>query len=196
MSATATEPPPPSGRLIALFLDAMRAERGAAENTILAYARDLAAYAHHVEAAGGTLIEAGRDAIESWLSALEEEGRAPATRARALSSARQLHRFLYDDGWREDDHGARIAGPRKSRPLPKTLSVTEVDALLDAAGKAGPRARCLMELLYATGMRVSEMVSLPVAAARGDPKMILVKGKGGKERLTPLSAPARAALDD
>lgn len=185
-----------SRRLIALFLEAMRAERGAAENTIRAYARDLSAYAAHVEAAGATLIDAGRDAIETWLAALEAEGRAPATRARALSSARQLHRFLYDDGWRGDDPGARIAGPRKRRPLPKTLSVAEVEALLEAARAAGPRARCLMELLYATGMRVSELVALPAAAAQGDPRMILVKGKGGKERLTPLSPPARDALRD
>ncbi|QIE57238.1 site-specific tyrosine recombinase XerD [Pikeienuella piscinae] len=192
--APAPETPPRAERLIALFLDSMRAERGAADNTVSAYARDLSAYAAHVEAAGGTLLDAGRDALESWLAALEAEGRAPATRARRLSAARQLHRFLYDDGWREDDPAARMTGPRKRRPLPKTLSMAEVEALIEAAREDGLRSCCLMELLYATGMRVSELVSLPVAAARGDPRMILVKGKGGKERLTPLSAPARDAL--
>ncbi|WP_340107932.1 site-specific tyrosine recombinase XerD [Pikeienuella sp. HZG-20] len=193
---TGAETPVPSHRLIALFLDAMRAERGAADNTISAYARDLSAYAAHVEAAGDTLLTAGRGALETWLAALEAEGRAPATRARRLSAARQLHRFLYEDGWRGDDPAARISGPRKGRPLPKTLSVAEVEALLNAARERGVRLNCLMETLYATGMRVSELVSLPAAAARGDPRMLLVKGKGGKERLVPLSNPARAALSE
>lgn len=174
----------------------MRAERGAAENTVSAYARDLTAYAAHVSGMGETLLKAGRGAIEDWLAAEEAEGRSAATRARRLSSTRQLHRFLYEDGWRGDDPSARISGPRKSRPLPKSVSVAEVEALLGAARDAGERSACLFEMLYATGMRVSELVSLPLAAAQGDPRMVLVKGKGGKERMVPLSPPARLALGD
>lgn len=186
--------PPPDGRLIRLFLDAMRAERGAAANTVSAYARDLALYADHVSARGRGLTTAGRAEVESWLADAAAEGLAPATRARRLSAARQLHRFLYQDGWRADDPAARIAGPKAARALPKTLSVAEAEAMIGRAEEAGPRAACLMELLYATGMRVSELVSLPAAAARGDPRMLLVRGKGGKERMVPLSAPAREAL--
>lgn len=183
----------PSRRLIALFLEAMRADRGAAENTIAAYARDLTAYADFVERSGARLQTAGRDAVEGFLSALEAEGRAASTRARALASVRQLHGFLYEDGWRKDNPAARISGPRKPRALPKTVSVEEVEALLNASRERGARITCLMEMLYATGMRVTELVSLPVASVRGDPRMVLVKGKGGKERMTPLS-PAREAL--
>lgn len=183
--------------LIAAFLEAMRAERGAADNTIISYARDLRDYSEHITC---DLLSASRADIEAYLAHLAAEGLSAATRARRLSSLRQLHRFLYEDDLRDDDPSARIAGPRKARSLPKTLSETEVTALLDAArapGKQGTpdiRLICLMELLYATGMRVSEMVTLPVAAARGEPRMILVKGKGGKERMVPLSPPARDAL--
>lgn len=176
----------------------MRAERGASENTILAYARDLADYLEHLGPTG--LLAAKQTDVESYLAALADMGLAASTRARRLSSARQLHRFLYEDGLRDDDPSARISGPRKARSLPKTVSEQEVTALLEAArapskgGTPDIRLICLMELLYATGMRVSELVTLPVAAARGNPRMILVKGKGGKERMVPLSPPARDAL--
>ena len=182
---------------IAAFLEAMRAERGAADNTIISYARDLREYSDHIAT---DLLSADRADIEGYLAHLSDQGLSAATRARRLSSVRQLHRFLYEDGWRDDDPSARIAGPRKARSLPKTLSEAEVTALLDAARMQGKRGEpdirliCLMELLYATGMRVSEMVTMPVAAARGEPRMILVKGKGGKERLVPLSPPSRDAL--
>ncbi|MGB0505947.1 MAG: site-specific tyrosine recombinase XerD [Pikeienuella sp.] len=187
-------------RRISAFLEAMRAERGAAENTVLAYARDLNDYADVVAARGSDLLNADRADIEAYLAGLEAQGMSAATRARRLSSLRQLHRFLYEDGEREDDPSSRLTGPRKKRSLPKTLSVEQVDALLTATrlpnkrGEPDLRLICLMELLYATGMRVSELVELPVAAAMGDPRMILVRGKGGKERLTPLSQTARAAL--
>ncbi|MEM7269854.1 MAG: site-specific tyrosine recombinase XerD [Pseudomonadota bacterium] len=186
--------------LIASFLEALRAERGAAENTIQAYARDLKEYAEALERRGASLETAGRDDVEAYLAALDDQGLAATTRARRLSSLRQLHRFLYEEHVRTDDPSARISGPRRTRRLPKTLSVEEVDALLstarepDQAGRVDLRLICLVEMLYATGMRVSELVSLPVAAARGDPRMVLVRGKGGKERMTPLSTPARAAL--
>lgn len=185
---------PSSLRLVALFLEAMRAERNAAENTIAAYARDLSAYAEWVDERGLKLPTLSRGDIEEWLAALEAEGRASSTRARALSAIRQLHGFLYSDGWSEGDPAARIAGPGRGRSLPKTISVDEVGRMLEQAQKRGARDNCLMEMLYATGMRVTELVSLPVAAARGDPRMVLVKGKGGRERLTPLSPPARDAL--
>ena len=125
---------------------------------------------------------------------------ALATRARRLSAIRQLYRFAFLEGWREDDPAALIKGPKRQRALPGNLSEAEVDRLLDAAGALGRteaerlRDTCLLQVLYATGLRVSELVSLPVAAARGDPRMILVRGKGGRERMVPLSPPARAAL--
>jgi integrase/recombinase XerD len=184
-----------SRRLIAGFLEAMRAERGAATNTISAYARDLADYAGFLEGRGETLQSAGRETLEAWLTGFDDLGLAPATRARRLSSARQLHRFLYEDGLREDDPAARLTGPKRVQRLPKTLSVSAVESLLDTTRKRGDlRFLCLMEVIYATGLRVSELVSLPVSAARGDPRMIFVRGKGGRERMVPLSPPARGAL--
>ncbi len=184
-----------AGRLIALFLEAMVAERGAAANTVAAYRRDLEDYAATLAARGRDLETADRGDLEAWLAGLDDRGLASSTRARRLSAARQLHRFLYEDGWRKDDPAQRLAGPTKARRLPKTLSVAEVDAMLAAARSSGDaRLLCLMETLYATGMRASELVALPVAAVRGDPRMILVRGKGGRERMTPLSGPARAAM--
>jgi len=184
------------------FLEAMAAERGAAANTLAAYRRDLAHYATWLARDGRAAERAGRAEIEAYLAALEADGMSPATRARRLAAIRQFYRFALSEGWRADDPAARIGGPRPPRRLPKTLSVAEVDRLLAAArawpGGAEKRGRllCLVELLYATGMRVSELVSLPAAAARGNPRMILVTGKGGRERMVPLSPPARAALAD
>ena len=179
----------------------MRAERGAAENTIQAYARDLLDYSCFLTARATDLHGAARADIEAYLAGLDDQGMAASTRARRLSALRQLHRFLYEEGLRPDDPAQRMSGPRRGRKLPNTLTEAEVDALLDAARApvgdgGGPDLRliCLMEVLYATGMRVSELVALPVAAVRGDPRMVLVKGKGGRERMTPLSAPARDAL--
>jgi integrase/recombinase XerD len=142
---------------------------------------------------------AGRADIEAYLVDQADRGMAQATRARRLSAIRQLYRFAFLEGWRPDDPAALIKGPKRAKALPGSLSESEVDRLLEAAatmGQATERIRntCLMQLLYATGLRVSELVSLPVAAARGDPRMILVRGKGGKERMVPLSAPALAAL--
>ena len=182
-------------RLVALFLEAMVAERGASQNTVTAYRRDLEDYVSAIAALGKGPEAAERSDVESWLAGLDDLGLAASTRARRLSAVRQFHRFLYEDGWREDDPAARLSGPAKTRKLPKTLTIEEVGRLLDASRQDGDaRLACLMEVLYATGMRVSELVSLPVAAVRGDPRMILVRGKGGKERMTPLSAPARAAM--
>jgi integrase/recombinase XerD len=185
---------------IAPFLEAMAAELGAAENTLQAYARDLADFQHWLTTKQHCLETVGRAGIEAYLIDCEAQGLAQSTRARRLSSIRQLFRFAFDEGMRGDNPAIDIKGPGRARRLPKTLSHDEVDRLLSAArehGRTAPerlRNQCLMELLYATGMRVSELVSLPVMAARGDPRMLLVLGKGGKERMVPLSPPARAAL--
>lgn len=192
------------------FLDAIRAERDAAENTLLAYRRDLQDYAAHLAARGVSLAQATRADMEDYLAALGEAGLAPATRARRLSALRQLHRFAFEEGFRDSDPAATLEGPRPPKRLPGALSVEEVDRLLTAARRGGGsaakggrnaepdrvRLTCLMEVLYATGLRVSELVSLPVAAVRGDPRMILVRGKGGRERVVPLSEDARDALAD
>jgi len=187
---------------IDLFLEALGAERGAAANTLAAYRRDLEHFTGWLDGAGIEADNAGRSDIEGYLAELESEGLSPATRARRLSAIRQFYRFVLSEGWRADDPAARIGGPRPVRKLPGTMSVAEVDRLLEVArtgpGNATRRARgnCLMELLYATGLRVSELVSLPAASTRGNPRMLLVTGKGGRERLVPLSQPAREALAD
>lgn len=185
---------------IATFLDAQAAELGAATNTQLAYGRDLKDFAGWLQRRGSDFAHADRDTIESYLVDCDAQGLSRATRARRLSAIRQLYRFAFEEGWREDSPAIQIRGPGRDKRLPKTLGVPDVDRLLKAARETGRtpadrlRNTCLMELLYATGMRVSELVSLPAAAARGDPRMLLVLGKGGKERLVPLSPPARAAL--
>lgn len=182
-------------RWIEPFLEALQAERGAAENTLKGYHRDLTDFAsdHDIESAGP-------EDIIRYLVGLEAQGLAPATRARRLSSIKQLYAFAFQEGWRSDNPAARIKGPKKQKTLPKTLSEDDVSTLLEAAAQTGRspalRARntCLFQLLYATGLRVTELVSLPLTTVQGDPRMILVKGKGGVERMVPLSPPAKAAL--
>lgn len=182
-------------RWIPMFLEALQAERDAAANTLYSYHHDLSDFALAVDIETAQMAD-----ITHYLINLEAQGLAPATRARRLSSIRQLYAFAFQEGLREDNPAARIKGPKKQKSLPKTLSETEVQALLDAAAATGKsealRARntCLFELLYATGLRVTELVSLPLAAAAGDPRMILVRGKGGVERMVPLSPPARETL--
>ena len=182
-------------RWISAFLEAFQAERGAAPNTLYGYHHDLVDFADFA-----ALETAQPFDITSYLLRLEAEGLAASTRARRLSSIRQLYTFAFQEGWRQDNPAARLKGPKRQKHLPNTLSEPDVKALLDAAALTGKtttlRARntCLFELLYATGLRVSELVSLPLAAALGDPRMILVRGKGGVERMVPLSPPARMAL--
>jgi integrase/recombinase XerD len=184
---------------IALYLEAAAAEQGAARNTLLAYGRDLSDARASLAGQGG-FARADRAAIERYLSGLEAEGLAPATRARRLSALKQLYRFAHEENWRADNPTLRITGPARARKLPGTLSMAEVDALLEAAQTHGRspsdrlRNTCLMQILYATGLRVSELVSLPAAALRGNPQMLMVRGKGGKERMVPLSPPARSAI--
>ncbi len=185
---------------ISAFLDAQAAELGAANNTLLAYGRDLLDFSSFLVAGANSFAAAAQADIEDYLIRCEAEGLAKSTRARRLSAIRQIYRFAYEEGWRSDNPAIRIRGPGRDKKLPKTLEVIEVDRLLEAARRAGRteadrlRNTCLMELLYATGMRVTELVSLPVSAARGDPRMLLITGKGGKERMVPLSPPARTAL--
>ena len=187
-------------RHIATFLEAMAAESGAARNTLLAYGRDLRDAGEWLAGRGSDLGRAGRDLVEAYLIALDAAGMSRATRARRLSALKRFFRFAMDEGWRADHPALRIDGPGRAQRLPGTLSEAEVSALLDAARAHGPdpatRARnaCLFELLYATGLRVSELVSVPHAALRGAPEMVLVRGKGGKDRMVPISDAARAAV--
>jgi integrase/recombinase XerD len=187
-------------RWLERFLEAIQAERDAARNTTLSYARDLTDFSGFLAARGRDLAVAERTDIEAYLVDQADRGMADSTRARRLSAIRQLFRFAFLEGWREDDPAALIRGPKRRRALPASLAEADVDRLLEAATSFGRnpadrlRDACLMQLLYATGLRVSELVSLPVAAARGDPRMILVRGKGGRERMVPLSPPAREAL--
>jgi integrase/recombinase XerD len=188
-------------RWISSFLEAQAAEQGAARNTLLAYGRDLQDFAAWLDRRGSDFARAARDDVDSYLIWTEAQGLSKATRARRLSAIRQMYRFAHEDGLRIDNPALPIRGPGRVQRLPQSLTQSEVAALLDAAATHGPasdrrRNRCLMELIYATGMRVSELVELPVAAVRGDPRMILVRGKGGKERMVPLSTPAKAALAD
>lgn len=184
---------------ISTFLEAQAAELGAATNTLLAYGRDLKDFASWLARRKSAFSKADRDQIESYLIACNAEGLSRATRARRLSAIKQLYRFAFEEGWLDTNPAIQIKGPGRPKRLPKTLDVGEVDRLLEAARQIGRdkiRNTCLIELLYATGMRVTELVSLPVSSARGDPRMLLVLGKGGKERMVPLSPPARDALGD
>ncbi len=191
-----------ANRWISAFLEAQAAELGAARNTLLAYGRDLVDFADWLDRRQAALATADRETVEAYLIHCDAQGLSKATRARRLSAIRQLYRFAVDEAWRGDNPALRISGPGKMQRLPKTLSVDEVTRLLDAARTRGRSAsdrlrnRALFELLYATGLRVSELVGLPVAAARGNPRMLLVRGKGDKERMVPLSTPARDALAD
>jgi integrase/recombinase XerD len=196
---------PADGRLIALFLDMLAAERGAAQNTLAAYQRDLADFAAYLSDTGCSIKSATTEDVRLYLSALSRRGLQPASVARRLSAVRQLYRFLYAERQRKDDPAAVLEGPKRSRPLPKTLSLGEVDQLLRFAAQRDPEAvlgerlrtarlACLVELLYATGLRVSELVALPFAAARRDARVIVVRGKGNKERLVPLNDAAKRAM--
>ena len=193
--------------LIERYLDMLAAERGASENTLSAYGKDLADYTEHLGKAKRAIATATTDNIQSYLASLTKRGFAAASLARRLSAVRQLHRFLYAEGLRGDDPAAVIEGPKRGRPLPKVLSVKEVDKLIDTArggiGKAALepgqhvralRLACLIEVLYATGLRVSELIALPASAARRDERMLVVRGKGGRERLVPLNAKAKEAM--
>jgi integrase/recombinase XerD len=195
--------------LVELFLDMLAAERGAGKNTLDAYRNDLADLAAHLRAAGRTIAGADTDDLRGFLGSLAERGFKASSLARRLSAVRQLYRFLYAEGKRGDDPAAVLEGPKRGRNVPKVLSIAEVDGLLAQARKAmedekqPPAARlraarllCLLEVVYATGLRVSELVALPAGAARRDQRMLVVRGKGGKERLVPLNQAAKRTMTE
>jgi len=191
---------PKDSRDIEAFLEMMSAERGASDNTLAAYARDLDDAARFFAARGTALAAADSEAVSACSAQFARAGLAPSTQARKLSALRQFYRFLRAEGERKDDPTVQLDSPSRGRPLPKILSEAEVDQLLEAAraddSRAGLRLRCLLEILYAAGLRVSELVSLPVSAFARRERCLIIKGKGGKERLAPLNAEALDAVAD
>lgn len=183
------------------FLEMMSAERGAAKNTLEAYGRDLRDYLGHLKSSGSNAFAADREAVTGYLDALTKRHVAASTQARHLSAIRQFHRFLVSDGRRGDDPTRIVPLPKRAGALPKVLGVEEVDALLAQAETeaadgdfAARRLYVLLELLYASGMRVSELVSLPVGAVPKSAEFLTIRGKGGRERIVPLNDRARDAL--
>ncbi len=204
----ATPPDAPIFRQIESFLEMIAAERGAAKNTLEAYKRDLIAYSAGLKSLATTPVLAATKDVRAYLATLEALGFKATSAARRLSAIRQFHRFLVAENVRADDPSLILDGPRQGVRLPKILSVAEVDRLLSVAREgldietrpAGERLRvarmtALLELLYATGLRVSELVALSRTALRGRDPLVLIKGKGGRERLVVVSAPARQAVD-
>nr|WP_314257143.1 site-specific tyrosine recombinase XerD [uncultured Devosia sp.] len=193
-----------SGHTIGAFLEMMSAERGAAKNTIDAYRRDLSDYSGFVTGKGKTLLDVERDTVTAYLERVKLDGLSASSAARRLSAIRQFHRFLCADGMRGDDPTRIVASPKSRRALPKVLSIAEVDTLLsqaeaeanseDDTDRLPLRLYVLLELLYATGLRVSELVSLRRAAVMRDTSYLTVTGKGNKERIVPLNDRARDAV--
>ncbi len=191
---------------IGQFLEMLAAERGAADNTLQAYRRDMDDFLAFLRPRDKALNVVVPADISAYLRALSESGLAPASRARRLSAIRQLFKFLATEGLVAEDPAHGLSGPKKARALPKTLSVAEVDRLIETArsriepAKGRDRVRALrlyalIEMLYATGMRVSELVTLPRSVLAGDGRVLAIRGKGGRERLVPLNQAARAALE-
>jgi integrase/recombinase XerD len=195
-------------RLSALFLDMLAAEQGAGANTLDAYRRDLEDFSEFAGRTKSGFMAAGTQLLRDYLEDLDERGFKSTTVARRLSALRHLFRFLLSERVRNDDPAAILSGPKRGRSLPKVLSIADVDVMLsraknlaETAETPGQRIRaarlyCLLEVLYATGLRVSELVSLPLTAARRDARMIVVRGKGNKERMVPLNASAKQAMMD
>jgi integrase/recombinase XerD len=196
-------------KLIILFLDMLAAEQGAGDNTLDAYRRDLEDLSQFLAPGGQGFIGAQTQALRDYLADLDARGFKSSSAARRLSAMRHLFRFLLHEKIRSDDPAAILSGPKRGRGLPKVLSIADVDRLLvrakalaDAPETSAPqrlralRLYCLLEVLYATGLRVSELVALPLSASRRDARMIVVRGKGGKERLVPLNEPSRQAMAD
>lgn len=190
---------------IALFLDMLATERGAASNTLAAYRRDLDLFYSFITTQNTTIIDATSADVRGFMQNEAAQGLAPASRARRLSSVRQFYKFLEAEGLIDDSPASGTSSPKSQRSLPKTMTVDEVDQLLNHARDAtanlkgrplvrAVRFHCLLELLYATGMRVSELVSLPRSVIAGDERTLLIKGKGGRERIVPLNGSARSAM--
>jgi integrase/recombinase XerD len=200
---------PSDEKLINLFLDMLAAEQGAGDNTLQAYRRDLTDFSEFLTHAQQTFTSADTQHLRDYLADLDTRGFKSSSVARRLSAMRHLFRFLLNERIRKDDPAAILSGPKRGRGLPKVLSISDVDRMLakakelTLAADASPlqrlramRLHCLLEVLYATGLRVSELVSLPVSAARRDARMIVVRGKGDKERLVPLNDASRQAMAD
>jgi len=186
------------GGLIDRFLEMLLAERGVAGNTVIAYRRDLQHLADFLQQAGLSFPSASEDDLRAYMRELHRTGSAPATAARRRSAFRQFFAFLHGEGIRSDDPAAGLDAPRRARTLPKVLSADEVICLFDAAamhgGPEGRRLVCLLELVYCAGLRVSELVGLPYPPTDRDARLLIIRGKGGKERLVPLHDAALAAL--
>lgn len=191
--------PPPSLPSLEMFLEMMTAERGASDNTVESYRRDLVDLGGYLTRRRVNETQVDEGGLRAYLGDLAKRGMSAGTQARRLSAIRQFFRFLYGEGIRGDDPASHLDGPRLPKPLPKYLSVEEVDLLLAAADADGTpeglRLQALVELLYATGMRVTELVTLPLNALSRDMPVLIVRGKGSKERMVPLSEPAREAID-
>ena len=200
---------PSDAKLITLFLDMLAAEQGAGDNTLQAYRRDLTDFSEFLGRAGQTFVTSDTQKLRDYLADLDTRGFKSSSVARRLSAMRHLHRFLLNERIRGDDPAAILSGPKRGRGLPKVLSIADVDRMLtkarELAQAADPsglqrlralRLYCLLEVLYATGLRVSELVSLPLSASRRDARMIVVRGKGDKERLVPLNDASRQAMAD
>lgn len=187
------------GRLVALFLDMMSAERNAAANTISAYRRDLEDLESWLSSRNVAMQGATSDDLRAWIAGLSRAGLATSTQARKTSAARRFYRFLYAEGLAEDDPGAVLDTPKRGRSLPKVLSVDDIARLISAAREdsstKGLRLQCLIEMLYAGGLRVTELLTLPYPPLSGDRRFLMVRGKGGKDRLAPMSPEALSALD-
>ena len=196
-------------KLTHLFLDMLAAEQGAGDNTLDAYRRDLTDFSEFLGRAGQNFARAGTDVLRDYLADLDTRGFKSSSVARRLSAMRHLFRFLLNERIRSDDPAAILSGPKRGRGLPKVLSISDVDRMLTRAKEltqaegASPQQRlramrlhCLLEVLYATGLRVSELVALPLSASRRDASMIVVRGKGNKERLVPLNEASRQAMAD
>ncbi len=205
----ARRPKATDNTLVELFLDMQAAERGAGENTLAAYRNDLDDLSAHLRAARRSIADATTEDLRKFIAGLAGRGFKASSLARRLSAVRQLYRFLYAEGKRSDDPAAVLEGPKRSRTLPKVLSIVDVDRLLKQARVnsenteqpptqrlRAARLLCLLEVVYATGLRVSELMALPASAARRDQRMLVVRGKGGKERLVPLNKEAKRAMAD
>jgi integrase/recombinase XerD len=200
---------PSDSKLINLFLDMLAAEQGAGDNTLQAYRRDLTDFSEFLTRSGQTFATADTQKLRDYLADLDIRGFKSSSVARRLSAMRHLFRFMLNERVRKDDPAAILSGPKRGRGLPKVLSISDVDRMLtkakdltlEAEASALQRLRamrlyCLLEVLYATGLRVSELVSLPISASRRDARMIVVRGKGDKERLVPLNDASRQAMAD
>jgi integrase/recombinase XerD len=199
---------PSDAKLTSLFLDMLAAEQGAGANTLDAYRRDLTDFSEFLKASGQSFAGAETQTLRDYLADLDSRGFKSSSVARRLSAMRHLFRFLLNERIRSDDPAAILSGPKRGRGLPKVLSISDVDRMLTRAQEltrtdVSPvqrlralRLYCLLEVLYATGLRVSELVSLPLSAARRDARMIVVRGKGNKERLVPLNEASRQAMAD